>query len=130
MTPNDNLYLPRWSKAQVGLRYIGIFKIYENENWRTVQGGDRKKRYFDTPEAAFNAAKETVSRIINGNIRADRSAIEEKPDALQSDVLEWRQKRDIEAREERERVFEGNGPKTVFNKTGRPVAVETKGKRI
>lgn len=115
----DNFYLPRCTSQQIGIRFIGMFKIFERQEWRVVLDKEGKKRYFDTDREAYKAAETVLKKIINGKIRAERMT--DKPiDPLEAEAAGWRKRKDSEATQERQRVF--NAPaKTVFAKGVRSV---------
>ena len=119
-------FLPEWGQMPDGVMYRPIFKLFAGDDWKMVLVNKQPVKCA-TAGQAIAAAKEHVESILNPKIRS------EQIEMIDADVLgieEWRQRREQEASEERERVFGGNVPATIFPGRGRPpVAVEYRRRR-
>lgn len=103
--------------------YSGLYRLFENQDWRSVC--DKKTRVaiiFPTASAAIAAAKEVVKLKLNPHLVSETIAdkCEEDPDVLQID--EWRKQQQEEYARSRATVKNG--------KRHRQVVVEVRKRKV
>ena len=121
-------FLPEYTALPIGSVYRPAFKLFAGESWRFVRK-DGKPVECSSASEAITAAKDCVKRILNPAIRSEQIEAFPSTEALADEVTLWRQRREQEVSEEKQRAFGSHGPSTVFLRGGKTVAVEYKRRR-
>ncbi len=104
-------FLPEYGVLPVGGRYSPMFRLFVGDRWHYVRR-DRKPVYFDTASQAIAASKAHVQRLLNPEIRSQKTAA--VPDVLG----------DFRARKLAEAAADQEAALGAVIVKGRPVQVE------
>ncbi|MGE0231413.1 MAG: hypothetical protein AB7O39_03255 [Flavobacteriaceae bacterium] len=114
-------YFPEYKAMYAGGAWRGLYRYFDNSNWRTVWK-DGREQTFPTSLEALKAAKEKLRERLNPKIEIEH--IEPDPDPL--GIASWRSEKASAAVMERNEAF---GPLAI-RRGGKSVPVERKRRRI